>query len=691
MAKQYNASSIQVLEGLDAVRMRPGMYIGSTGSRGLHHMLWEIVDNAIDEAMGGYAQHVWVTLHEDGSASVRDDGRGMPVDIHPTMGISGTEVIFTKLHAGGKFNNENYDYSGGLHGVGASVVNALSRWTTVDVYHDFKHYQTRFESVEDPATGKITAGKTVQPLTQLGNTRQRGSLIHFMPDDRIFETTHFNHETVGRRLRELAYLNKGLSITFTDERIPEAPAAPADVTPAELAEDQILDESDAGMEELKEKRTQEFLYEGGIIDYVKYLNEDKTALYSQPIYLEGKRDDVVFRVAIQYTDSYTENVFSYVNNIPTGEGGSHETGFKAAYTKVMNDFARKLGALKDKDANLGGDDFREGMTAVMIAMVKNPQFEGQTKGRLGNTEVRPIVEAIVTQHLTAFFENLKNQDLCQKLVEKAVRAAHVREAARKARDVARTRSALEAAPLVGKLASCTGRKPELNELFIVEGDSAGGSAKQGRDRRFQAILPLRGKPLNAEKKRIDQVLSNEEFRSLITALGTNIDESFSLSGLKYHKVIILSDADQDGAHIRAILLTFFYRYMRELISNGHVYIGMPPLYKIQRGNKVQYAYDDEELKKLTKGNSKGYTLQRYKGLGEMNPEQLWQTTMDPAQRKLMKVTIEDVTQAERLVTILMGDKVDPRREYISQYANFNREDSFTTITDTMEEEGRMAP
>ena len=394
---------------------------------------------------------------------------------------------------------------------------------------------------------------------------------------------------------------------------------------------------------------------------------------------------MIFRLAIQYTDSYTENVFSYVNNIPTGEGGTHETGFRAAYTKVMNDFARRLGALKDKDANLSGDDFREGMTAVMIAMVKNPQFEGQTKGKLGNTEVRPVVESILTQQLTAYFEDLKHQDLATQLIEKAVRAARVREAARKARDVARTKSALEAAPLVGKLSSCTGRKAEQNELFIVEGDSAGGSAKQGRDRRFQAILPLRGKPLNAEKKRLDQVLSNEEFRSIITALGTNIDESFSLNGLKYHKVIILSDADQDGAHIRAILLTFFYRYMKELITEGHVYIGMPPLYKVQRGNKVQYAYDDNELRQLTKGASKGYTLQRYKGLGEMNPEQLWETTMDPSQRKLMRVNIEDAAQAERLVTILMGDKVEPRREYISQHANFNREDSFTAFSDQMNE------
>jgi len=675
MAKAYNAGSIQVLEGLDAVRMRPGMYIGSTGSRGLHHMLWEIVDNAIDEAMAGYASQVDVVLHEDGSASVRDNGRGLPVDIHPTMGIPGVELIYTRLHAGGKFDNENYAYSGGLHGVGGSVVNALSRWMTVDVFHDFRQYQIAFESAVDEETGKIVSGRVAQKLKTVGNTTERGSLIRFMPDDRVFETVRFNGETVSRRLRELAYLNKGLTITFEDERVKQA----------EPAEDNDGEEADA-----QSGGKQVYCYAGGISDYVRYLNVDKTALHETPIYLEGAREDVIFRFAIQYTDSYTENVFSYVNNIPTGEGGSHETGFKAAYTKVMNDFARRLGALKEKDANLGGDDFREGMTAVMIAMVKNPQFEGQTKGKLGNTEVRPVVEAIVGQQLTAYFEDLKNQELCQQLIEKAVRAAKVREAARKARDVARTKNALEAAPLVGKLASCTGRKPELNELFIVEGDSAGGSAKQGRDRRFQAILPLRGKPLNVEKKRLDQVLGNEEFRSLITALGTNIDESFTLSSLKYHKVIILSDADQDGAHIRAILLTFFYRYMKELITEGHVYIGMPPLYKVQRGNKIQYAYDDNELRKLTKGSTKGYQLQRYKGLGEMNPEQLWATTMDPAQRKLVQVTIEDAAQAERLVTILMGDKVDPRREYINQYTNFDREDSFTAIADSMEEGRRNA-
>ncbi len=677
----YGAQNIQVLEGLDAVRMRPGMYIGSTGSRGLHHMLWEIVDNAVDEAMGGFAHDIRVTLHKDGSASVWDDGRGVPVDEHPTLKLSGVEVIYTRLHAGGKFNNENYRYSGGLHGVGGSVVNALSAWMTVDVFRDFRHYQMRFESRFDPDQKKVVAGRPVGPLVTVGNTRKRGTLVRFLPDDKVFETTVFNGEAVARRLRELAYLNRGVSITFTDER-ENAPVQ----TVADASDE--LDESDEDVSsgqaapEHTHAGTQTFRFDGGIVDYVKYLDADKTPLFDEPIYLEGARDDILFSIAIQYTDSYTENVFSYVNNIPTGEGGTHETGFRAAYTRVMNDFARRLGALKDKDNNLGGDDFREGMTAVMLAMVKNPQFEGQTKGKLGNTEVRPAVEAIVTQQLTAYFEDLKHQELAQQLVEKAVRAAHVREAARKARDVARTKSALEAAPLVGKLSSCTGRTPEKNELFIVEGDSAGGSAKQGRDRRFQAILPLRGKPLNAEKKRLDQVLSNEEFRSIITALGTNIDESFSLKGLKYHKVIILSDADQDGAHIRAILLTFFYRYMRELITEGHVYIGMPPLYRVARGNKVEYVYDDAELKALTRG-IKNYTIQRYKGLGEMNPEQLWATTMDPEARKLLQVTIEDAALVEKRVTVLMGDKVEPRREYISQNANFSREDSFTELSDTL--------
>lgn len=658
MTQAYNAGNIQVLEGLDAVRMRPGMYIGTTSSRGLHHLLWEIVDNAIDEASNGYATEVAVTLHQDGSASVYDNGRGVPVDIHPTLGISGVEVIYTKLHAGGKFNNENYSYSGGLHGVGAAVVNALSKWLTVDVFLDWTHWRMRFVSEYDPALGKVTAGIPQGPLEKVSNTRKKGTLVRFLPDDAIFEDVKFNGEQVARRLQELAYLNRGIKITFTDERI----------------KDPSL-------------RERVFHYEGGIVDFVRYLTTDKNVLHDEPIYLEGQKDDVICRAAIQYTDGYTENLFSYVNNIPTGEGGTHETGFKAAFTKAFNDYARKIGLLKEKDNNLSGEDFREGLTCVLTTMVKNPQFEGQTKGRLGNSEVRPAVEAIVAQKLADWLENLKNQDIAGQIVQKAQRAAQVREAARKTRDNARKANQLEAAPLVGKLSSCTGRHPEDNELFIVEGDSAGGSAKQGRDRRFQAILPLRGKPLNAEKKRLDQVLSNEEFRSMITALGTSIDESFNLSNLKYHKVIILSDADQDGAHIRAILLTFFYRYMKELVTAGHVYIGMPPLYKVQKGSNVWYAYDDKELGKVTKAAGKGYTLQRYKGLGEMNPEQLWATTMDPSQRKLMQVTIDDAAQADRLITILMGDKVEPRRDYITEHADFNREDNFE-LPDAQSQEGR---
>ena len=644
----YNAGKLQVLEGLDAVRMRPGMYIGTTSVRGLHHLLWEIVDNGIDEALAGFATEILVTLHKDGSASVWDNGRGVPVDEHPQLHVSGIELIYTRLHAGGKFGNENYAYSGGLHGVGASVVNALSKWMTVDSFRDWAHYQMRFETLWDEKEKKWRAGKPVGGLQKLGNTRKRGTLVRFMPDDTIFtEDSRFNSETVSRRLRELAYLNKGLKITFVDERARD-----------------------------DDKKQMEFCYAGGIGDYVKYLNQNKTPLHSEPIMLEGKKDDILCAVAMQYTDSYTESVFSYVNNIPTSEGGTHEVGFRTAMTKAFNDYARKIGALKEKDANLAGEDFREGLTAIVTVMVKNPQFEGQTKGKLGNSEVKPAVEAIVTDQLYQFLENLKNGELASKIIEKSIKSAKVREAARKARDVARQRNSLEAAPLVGKLSACTGRKAVENELFIVEGDSAGGSAKQGRDRHFQAILPLRGKPLNAEKKRLDQVLQNEEFRSLITALGTNIDEDFDISALKYHKVIILSDADQDGAHIRAILLTFFYRYMRELIAQGHVYIGMPPLYLVKRpGGAQEYAYDDKALRRLTQGK-KNYPIQRYKGLGEMNPEQLWETTMDPANRRLMRVTLEDAAREDEIITILMGDKVDPRREYIINHAEFNKQDNF---------------
>ena len=634
------------------------MYIGTTSSRGLHHLLWEIVDNAIDEASNGFASEVTVTLHRDGSASVYDNGRGMPVDTHPTMGIPGVEVIFTVLHAGGKFNNENYDYSGGLHGVGASVVNALSKWLSVDVFLNWTHYRMEFTSEYDPKEKKVLAGKPSGPLQVLGNTRKKGTLVRFLPDSEIFEDVTFHGDQVSRRLQELAYLNKGIRITFTDERV----ADPAN-------------------------RTKVFCYDGGITDYVQYLNAGKNALHSYVIYMEGRRDTIICRAAIQYADGFNESLFSYVNNINTPEGGSHETGFKAAFTKCLNDYARRVGLLKDKDANLSGEDFREGLTCVLTTLVKNPQFEGQTKGRLGNSEVRPAVEAIITQQMTDWLDNLKNQETASAIVSKAIRAAQAREAARKTRDNMRKANALEAAPLVGKLSACTGRKWEDNELFIVEGDSAGGSAKQGRDRRFQAILPLRGKPLNVEKKHLDQVLANEEFRSLITALGTSIGDSFTLDSLKYGKVIILSDADQDGAHIRAILLTFFFRYMKDLINAGHVYIGMPPLYKVQKGNRVIYAYDDKELAKATKAVGKGYTLQRYKGLGEMNPEQLWETTMDPSQRKLMRVSIEDGALVDRLTTILMGDKVEPRRDYISEHADFNRPDDFELPEDQAAREG----
>ena len=652
MAKTYSAADIQVLEGLDAVRMRPGMYIGSTGTRGLHHMIWEIVDNAIDEAANGYASEITVTLKKDGSCEVTDNGRGVPVDIHPQFGVSAVEVVYTQLHAGGKFNDKNYAYSGGLHGVGASVVNALSEWMVVDVYQNYVHYQQRFESREDPKTGKIISGHPVAPLAKVGNTRKRGTQVCFKPDARVFEDTHLQADIVRRRVRELAYLNKGIRFTFTDERAKDA-----------------------------DKRVFEYCYEGGMADFVQYLNTDKTTL-TEPILFEANRDGLLVRVAIQYTDSYTENIYSFVNNVPTPEGGTHETGFKAAVTKALNDYARRIGALKEKDSNLSGDDFREGMTAVVYAGVKNPQFEGQTKGKLGNTEVRPVYEAVCLEQLSIYLDDLRHQEAAQKIVEKAIKAAKVREAARKARDVARQKNQLEAAPLVGKLSSCTGRNPALNELFIVEGDSAGGSAKQGRDRHFQAILPLRGKPLNVEKKRLDQVLANEEFRSLITALGTGIGEDFDLSKLKYNRVIILSDADQDGAHIRAILLTFFFRYMRELVTEGHVYIGMPPLYKVSKAGKNWYCYNDNALPAAIREAGRGYTLQRYKGLGEMNPEQLWETTMNPDGRKLMQVTIEDLTEAERRVSVLMGDKVEPRKAYISAYANFNKADNFTPVTES---------
>lgn len=625
MAKDetYTASQIQILEGLEAVRKRPGMYIGSTGSRGLHHLVYEVVDNSIDEALAGYCKNIVVTIHKDNSITVEDDGRGIPTDIHPKVRKPAVEVALTMLHAGGKFNNDAYKVSGGLHGVGVSVVNALSEKLEVIVKQHGKIYRQRYER-----------GVPKTDLEVIGETEETGTTITFKPDKEIFEETVFDYDVLAQRLRELAFLNKGINIKLIDER--------------------------DGKEEV-------FNYEGGIISFVKYLNRNKEVLHDEPIYMEAKNTEYEVEVCMQYNDSYTENIFSFANNIDTREGGTHLVGFKAALTKVINDYARKYGIIKDNEKNLQGEDVREGLTAIVSVKLKNPQFEGQTKTKLGNSEMRSIVENVVTEKLSAFLE--ENPSVAKVIVEKATQAARAREAARKARELTRRKSALENTTLPGKLADCSEKDPSKCELFLVEGDSAGGSAKSGRNSRFQAILPLRGKILNVEKARLDKILSNEEIRAMITALGTGIGDEFDISKLRYHKVVIMTDADVDGSHIRTLLLTFFYRFMRPLIENGNVYIAQPPLYKITKGKKVYYAYSDRELDRiLNEIGRENYTVQRYKGLGEMNADQLWDTTMDPEKRTMLKVTLEDAIAADEIFTILMGDKVEPRREFIEKHA-----------------------
>ena len=646
MAHDYNSQDIKILEGLEAVRVRPGMYIGSTGPKGLHHILWEIVDNAIDEAANGFADKVEVVLYKDGSVSVEDNGRGIPTDIHKQAGVSGVQVVFTQLHAGGKFNNENYSFSGGLHGVGASVTNALSEWLEVEVYNKVV-YKMRFHSYFDKTRKKMISGEPEAPLEKTKiKTDKHGTFVRFKPDKEVFETVEFSLETIAKRLRELAFLNKGITIKLTD-----------------LRDDEKF-------------YSKTFKYDGGLIDYVLYLNEGKNKLYDLPVYAKTEKDGILIEFAIQHTDSYTESVFSFVNNIPTPEGGTHEVGFKSGVTKILNDYAKSNNLVKEKDVVFTGEDFREGMTAIISVKMKNVEFEGQTKTKLGNPEAKAAVEAATIEELDVLVRNKKNKPIFDAMIKKAVGAAKARNAARHAKEIARAKNGADSAKLIGKLASCSSRKAEFNEVFIVEGDSAGGSAKQGRDRQHQAILPLRGKPLNAEKKRIEEVLKNEEIRTIISALGTGIGNDFNLANLNYHKVIILSDADQDGAHIRAILLTFFFRYMKPLIQEGHVYIGMPPLYKVYKKDVVEYAYDDSELQKAINKVGRGYQLQRYKGLGEMNPEQLWDTTMDPQKRVLMQVTIEDAAEAEKLITTLMGDDIDGRKAYIAEHADFNKEDTF---------------
>ena len=623
--QSYDESQIQVLEGLEAVRKRPGMYIGSTSLRGLHHLVYEIVDNSIDEALAGYCKNIVVTINPDNSITIEDDGRGMPVGIHPKIGKPTVEVIMTILHAGGKFGGGGYKVSGGLHGVGASVVNALSEKCVVTVKREGHVWQQSYER-----------GKAVTGLEMVGNAIENGTCVYFKPDPEIFEDTVYDFDTLAQRLRELAFLNKGIRIVLWDHR--------------------------------EEDKQEVFHYEGGIKSFVSYLNRNKTSLHPEPIYVEGIKDKISVEIAIQYNDGYTENIFSFANNIDTVEGGTHLVGFKTALTRSLNDYAKKFGHLKDNDKNLSGEDIREGLTAVISVKIEEPQFEGQTKTKLGNSEVRGVVDSIVGEGVSIFLE--ENPTIGKMIIDKALMASRAREAARKARELTR-KSVLERTTLPGKLADCSSKDPRECEIYIVEGDSAGGSAKQGRNRKFQAILPLRGKILNVEKQRLDKILNSETITSMVTAFGAGIGEDFDIEKIRYNRIIIMTDADVDGAHIRTLLLTFFYRYMRELIDGGHVFIAQPPLYLVKKNKQSVYAYSDKELEQVLEelgGKDSSTDIQRYKGLGEMNAEQLWDTTMDPEKRILLKATVEDAMEADEIFDILMGDKVEPRREFITKNA-----------------------
>ena len=623
--QSYDESQIQVLEGLEAVRKRPGMYIGSTSSRGLHHLVYEIVDNSIDEALAGFCTEISVAINEDNSITVIDNGRGMPTGIHPKMGKSTVEVIMTVLHAGGKFGGGGYKVSGGLHGVGASVVNALSEWCEVTVSREGDIWQQKY-----------SRGNAVTDLSKIGKTEEHGTKVSFKPDTEIFEEIEYDFDILANRLRELAFLNKGIKIILSDAR--------------------------------EEGKTEVYHYEGGIKEFVSYLSRNKEVLHQDPIYIEGEKDGIIVEISLQYNDSYTENLYSFANNIDTIEGGTHLSGFKTALTRVINDYGKKFNHLKENDKNLSGDDIREGLTAVVSVKISEPQFEGQTKTKLGNSEVRGVVDSIVGEGVSIFLE--ENPGIGKIIIDKALMAARARDAARKARELTR-KSVLERSSLPGKLADCSSKDPLECEIYIVEGDSAGGSAKQGRNRRFQAILPLRGKILNVEKQRLDRILTADSIKSMVTAFGAGIGDDFDEEKLRYNRIIIMTDADVDGAHIRTLLLTFFFRYMRGLLDGGHVYIAQPPLYQVKKNKKEYYAYSDAELEKLLSeigGKDNSTNIQRYKGLGEMNANQLWDTTMDPEKRVLLKATVEDAIAADEIFTILMGDKVEPRREFIQKNA-----------------------